>query len=62
MKKIGIGKMAKGTTKVLREFKNNPSKLFFDTINSVVDNYFVYNVDKKDVIEFLEKKVKELGE
>lgn len=59
--KISIGKLAKGTSNVLREFKNNPQKVFFDTLNTTIDNYFIYRVGKTEVIEFLEKKLKELG-
>jgi len=58
--KISIGKLAKGTSNVIREFKNNPQKVFFDTMNTTIDNYFVYGVKKEKVIEFLEKKLKEL--
>ena len=53
-------KMIKTTSKVLGEFRKNPNKVFFDTLDITIDNANVYRVTKKQVLLYLDKKVKEL--
>lgn len=53
-------KMIRSTSKILGEFKRNPSKVFFDTLDTTIDNAYVYRVTKKRVLAYLDKKVREL--
>lgn len=53
-------RMIKQTSHVLGEFRKNPSKVFFDTLDITIDNANVYRVTKKQVLLYLDKKVKEL--
>lgn len=53
-------KMIKSSSKVLNDFRKNPSKVFFDTLNVTIDNSYVYGVNKKQVLLYLDKKIKEL--
>lgn len=53
-------RMIRNTSKILNEFKKDPSKVFFDTFENMIDNAYVYRVTKKQVLEYLTKKVSEL--
>lgn len=58
--KISGMKLARGMSRVVKEFRNNPHKVFFDTLNTTIDHHYVYGIDKKEIIKYLEGKVKEL--
>ena len=58
--RISKMKMIKNTSHVLDEFRKNPTKVFFDTLEITIDNAYVYRVSKKQVLSYLTKKVGEL--
>ena len=58
--RISKMKMIRSTSHVLGEFRKNPSKVFFDTLEITIDNAYVYRVSKKQVLSYLSKKVVEL--
>lgn len=52
--------MIRNTSKILGEFRKNPSKVFFDTLQVTISNHNVYKVTKKEVLTYLKKKISEL--
>ena len=53
-------KMVRTTSRVLGEFRKNPTKVFFDTLDITIENSNVYRVNKRQVLAYLIKKVNEL--
>jgi len=52
--------MVKGMKNVMKDFAKDRPKVFYDTLNNVIDQYHVFGVSKEAVIKFLEGKVHEL--
>ncbi|GAH11040.1 unnamed protein product [marine sediment metagenome] len=52
--------MIRNTSRVLGEFRKNPSKVFFDCLEMTISNHNVYKVTKKDVLIYLKKKISDL--
>ena len=53
-------RMIRNTSKILSEFKKDPKKVFFDTFENMIENAYVYKVNKKEIIEYLDKKLNQL--
>lgn len=52
--------MIRQTSRVLGEFRKNPTKVFFDSLEMTITNHNVYKVTKQETIQFLKKKISEL--
>lgn len=52
-------KIARTMNSVLKEKRTNPQGLYFRLLGDLLNTYYHYGLDKKEVITFVEKWVKE---
>jgi DNA-binding transcriptional regulator YhcF (GntR family) len=57
---MGRKGVVKGMKSVMKDFQKDRPKVFYDTLNNVIDQHHVFGISKEQVIKFLKGKINEL--